>query len=247
VTALAVVDARRLGNVGPVPLGGARAAADLRAYRLKATCEQIEETIEQLKVVCQESRVPVDIRREQGDPIRLMLAYARYHDLAVFGLHSMFEHDVLGDCDVDPARVLKRLIAGGVKPLIAVSGRPRQIRRVLLAFSGSVKSAESIQQFVRLRLWPDITVRILVCDQPREQAEHLLNEATIYCRAHGYDPETCYRPGHPKREILAEAEGWDADIVVIGSDTSSRLTSVFWANTMLHVLRHSERSLFIGA
>lgn len=247
VTALAVVDEKRLGNVGPVPLGGAQAAADLRDYRLKGARERIEETIEQLQAACEQRRVPVSIRREHGDPLGLTLAYARYHDLAVVGLHSMFEYHVLGDCDRVAAHVLRSLIEGGVKPLIAIADRPPPIRRVLLAFSGSVKSAKSMQEFIHLHLWPNAALRILVCGQPQAQAECLLHEASVYCRAHGYDAESCVRLGPPKREILVEAEEWDADIVVIGSHTRHRLESLCGANTMLHIIRHSQRSLFIGA
>jgi nucleotide-binding universal stress UspA family protein len=246
MTAVTVVDEDRLGRVGPVPLGAGGAATELRTHRLAATREQIEETVEQLKQACQESGVPVTIQREQGSPFQLMIDYARYHDLSVFGLRSMFEYNVLGDSDVEPARVLKHLIEGGVRPLLAVADRPRPVSRVLLAYSGSVQSAESMQQFVQLRLWPDVVTRVVVCEHPQGQAEQMLTDATIYCRAHGYEPETRYRMGKAKQEILAEAAEWSADMLVIGSSASSWLASVFRETTMLHLIRHADCPLFVG-
>jgi len=246
VTAVTVLDVERLGRVGSVPLGAAAAAADLREHRLAVTREQIEEALEILEHRCEERGVPLLICREQGSPFHLMIDHARYHDLAVFGLRSMFEYDVLGDADVEPAVVLRDLIEGGVRPLIAASDRDRAIRRVLIAYSGSVQSAESMQQFMQSRLWPDASVRVLVCEHPQDQAEPMLADAVAYCRAHGCEVESRYRAGDPKQEILAEAEEWDADMLVIGSSAKSWLASVFRETTMLHVVRNSTRPLFIG-
>lgn len=91
----------------------------------------------------------------------------------------MFEYELLGDSDVEPANVLRQLIEGGVRPLIAVSDEYRAVRRVLVAYSGSVQSADSLKQFIRLRLWPQAVLRVLVCEHPHEQAQRLLNEAAI--------------------------------------------------------------------
>lgn len=246
LTAVTVLDEKRLARVGPVPLGGGAAASELREHRLNITREQIENALEQLKQCCADQGVPVAVHREEGSPFHLMIEYARYHDVAVFGLRSMFEYDVLGERDVEPATFLRDLIEGGVRPLIATSTRLRPIRRILMAYSGSVRSAESMQQFVHSQLWADAVLRILVCEHPQDQAEQMLTEAGVYCRAHGWEPETKYRPGDPKQEILAEAAEWQADMLVIGSSAQSWLAAVFRETTMLHVVRNAECPLFIG-
>jgi nucleotide-binding universal stress UspA family protein len=246
LTAVTVLDEDRLSRVGPIPLGGAAAAADLREHRLEVTREQIEEALETLKRCCADQGVPITIYREQGSPFHLMIEYARYHDLAVFGLRSMFEYNVLYGSDVEPATFLRQLIEGGVRPLIATSSQLRPIRRVLMAYSGSVQSAESMQQFMHSQLWPDAILRIVVCGHPQDQAERMLTDAAIYCRAHGYEPEIQYRAGDPKQGILAEAAEWGADMLVIGSSTQSWLAAIFRETTMLHIVRNAEYPLFVG-
>lgn len=246
VTAVTVVDESRLGRTGPVPLGGGAAAAELRDHRLEVTRERIEDTLDQLRRLCGENGVPVDVQREQGSPFRLMVDHSRYHDLAIFGLRSMFEYPVLGDADVEPASLIKDLVEGGVRPLLAVPGQYRAIRRVLIAHSGSVQAAQSMKHFVRFRLWPDVTLRILVCEHPQDQGEQLLADAAAYCRAHGYEPETRYWAGEAKQGILAEIGEWNADLLVIGSSARSWLAAVFLGTTMLHLVRHSECALFVG-
>lgn len=74
----------------------------------------------------------------------------------------------------------------------------------------------------------------------------MLTNAAVYCRAHGYEPETRYRAEDPNQGILAEAAQWGADMLVIGSSTQSWLAAIFRETTMLHVIRNVECPLFVG-
>ncbi len=246
LTAVTIVDQQRLGRVGPVPAGGGAAAAELREHRLAVTRERIEEAVEALKAACDEAKVSVAIHREQGQPFQLMIDYARYHDLSVFGLRSMFEYDMLGTSDVDPAGELSRMVIGGVRPIVAVSERYRSIGRVLVAYGGSVRAAEAMKQLVRLRPWPNVNLRILTCGDDGAAAERLLSDAAIYCRQHGHQPELNHRPGSPSKEILAEAASWDADLIVLGTSRSSLFTRTVFGSTALDVIRNADRPLFLA-
>jgi nucleotide-binding universal stress UspA family protein len=246
LTAVTVVDEQRLGRVGPVPAGAGSAAAELRQHRAAVTRDRIEEAVESLKSACEQSGVYLVVHREKGKPFELMVNYARYHDLGVFGLRSMFEYDVIGSPDVKPADVLSRMVVGGVRPIVAVSERFRTIRRVLIAYGGSLRAAETMKQFIRFRLWPDTTVRILSCGVDVSDAERLLTDASIYCRQHGFEPEFKSRQGNPGSEILAEAAEWDADLIVLGTSRSSVLSRALLGTTALHVIRSADRPLFLG-
>lgn len=246
LTAVTVVDQQRLGRIGPTPLGAGGAAIELREHRLAVTRERVEEALEMLKASCEADGVMLSIHREQGSPFNLMVEHARYHDVSIFGLRSMFECDVMGGDDVDPADVLSRMVIGGVRPMIAVSERFRSIRKVLVAYGGSVRAAESLKQFVHLQPWPDVSLRLLTCEQEASEARRLLSDAASYCRLHGFEPELQVRPGSPREEILAEAEAWDADLVVLGISRGSLLTRKIFGTTALEVIRKIDRPLFLG-
>jgi nucleotide-binding universal stress UspA family protein len=164
----------------------------------------------------------------------------------VFGLRSMFEYDLLGTSDVDPAGELSRMVIGGVRPIVAVSERYRSIGRVLVAYGGSVRAAEAMKQFVRLQPWPNVSLRILTCGDDGAAAERLLGDAAVYCRQHGYEPELNHRPGSPSKEILAEAASWDADLIVLGTSRSSLFTRAVFGSTALDVIRNADRPLFLA-
>jgi len=246
LTAVTVVDQQRLSRVGPVPAGAGATAVELREHRAAVTREKIEEAVELLKASCDESNVQVIVQREQGKPFELMVDYARYHDLSVFGLRSMFEHDVIGSSGVKPADVLSRMVLGGVRPIVAVSERFRTIRRVLVAYGGSVRAAETMKQFIRLNPWPEVNVRLLACGGDTPDADRLLSDASIYCRQHGVEPELKHRSGSPGKEILAEAAEWDADLIVLGISRGTAFSRAVFGTTALHVLKNADRPLFFG-
>ena len=246
LTAVTVVDEHRLGRVGPVPAGVGAAAVELREHRVAVTRDLIEQAVESLKSACEESNVHIVVHREQGKPFELMVDYARYHDLSVFGLRSMFEYDILGDSDVKPAEMLSRMVIGGVRPTVAVTERFRSIRRVLIAYGGSMRAAEAMKQFVRLAPWPGASLRILACGGDMSDADRLLSDASIYCRQHGLEPDLKYRPGSASKEILAEAAEWDADMIVLGTSRSSIFSKAVFGTTALHVIRNANRPLFLG-
>ena len=246
LTAVTVVDEPRLSRVGPVPAGGGAAAVELREHRVAVTRERIEEAVDILKTACNESDVQVIIHREQGKPFELMVQHARYHDLSVFGLRSMFEYDLLGSLDVKPADVLSRMVLGGVRPVVAVSERFRPIRRVLIAYGGSVRAADTMKLFIRLNPWPDVSLKLLSCSSDMPDADRRLSDASIYCRQHGVEPEMKYRSGSPGKEILSEAAEWDADLIVLGMSRASIFSRSVFGTTALHVLRNADRPLFFG-
>ncbi len=246
VTAVTVVDEARLRQVGPVPLGASAAAGALRQHRIAVTLEKIDAAVASLEQQCVAEAVPLTVLRERGDPCSLLRQHARYQDLMVFGLRSMFEYDVFAGDDVDPATVLNGLAKAGVSPILAVSEKYRRIRRALVAYDGSMPAAQAMKQFVRLRLWPDIAIQILAADGQDKESQQLLDDARAYCVSHGVDVTAVYRPGAARDEILREASSWGADLIVLGCSGRGRIASTFFGSTALHVLRNTDLPLFLS-
>ena len=246
VTAVTVADIKRLRRVGPVPIGGGGAARDLREHRLQVSQKRVEEAIGEFESACNAAGVKHCVRREEGNPFHLMLSCARYHDLMIFGLRSIFEYGILGDADYKPSDVLTRLITGGVRPLIANSDEYRPVRRVLIAYSGSVESAKTMKRFIQFRLWPEMTLRIVTFQDCVEKGEQVCAEAAEYCRVHGLEPEVQRGVGKPKKGLLGEAADWQADMIVLGSSARSLLSRRVFGETALHVIRKADRPLFLG-
>ncbi len=242
LTGVTVIDIDRLTHIGPTPIGAGGAAEELREHRIHVSEERIEKAIAKFESACKEDGVRYVIDREKGDEFDLMAALSRYHDLMIFGLRSLF------DCGlgVDPPDALARLIGEGVRPILAVSNVFRPIRRVLMAYSGSPESAKTIKWFNQLRLWPDIELRIITCEHPEDKSLQLLADMATYCRSHGMDPETADFGESAHHQILADADQWDADLIVMGNSVRSYLQRKIFGETALHVMQHANRPLFLS-
>ena len=140
--------------------------------------------------------------------------------------------------------MLIQLIAKGVRPILAVAQEHRPVRRVLVAYNGSMESAKAFKRFVQMRLWPDITLKI-VCFDKGGEADQLLADAAGYCRIHGYETEVEHVDGSPDKVLLQHAASWNADLVVMGSSSRARIFQHLLGDTTLHAVRHATIPLFL--
>ena len=241
LTAVTIVDADRLSNVGSVPIGGSQAAQELREFRFEITREIIEEAVRDFKEACEKSGVPYDVVYEEGEPYEHMISAARYHDLKIFGLRHLFEHGVIDE----PPDELVRMVQAGIRPVLAVSEQHRPIRRVVLAYSGSMESSETMRRFVQLNLWPKMLLRIVTFSDSEETGDQRLQDAAAYCRDHGLQPELECVSGSAKDQLLPYAQNWDADLIVVGNSAKNLLLRKLFGETALYMIRHADRPLFL--
>jgi nucleotide-binding universal stress UspA family protein len=242
VTGVTVLDSSRVRCEG-IGLVKAPDRELVRAERMEIARSQIEQSIHDLETACQRADIKHRVVEESGDPFTALIDLARYHDLMVFGLRSVFEYDFLTG---DPESLLIRLVSAGVRPLIAVSENYRSISRVLIAYSGSMESAKAMKRFVQMRLWPEAELRLFTFHPSIEKAHELLIAAEDYCRMHGYRVTHDYNPGDPKTWLLAAANLWQADMIVMGNSARSVLLRKALGDTLLGTLRDTQIPLFLA-
>ena len=215
----------------------------MAAQRLLVTKEKIEEAIGAFESACAADGIKYHVKQEEREvPFDLMISLARYHDLMIFGLRSIFEYNISFE---EPKDTLARLISAGVRPIIAVSDTFRPIQKVLIAYSGSMESAKTMKRFVQLRLWPDAKLKIVTFQSSEDKARQLLYDASEYCRAHGFHVESESNPGSPKDFLLPMATLWQADMIVMGNSARNLLVKQVLGETALHIIRNADRPLFL--
>jgi nucleotide-binding universal stress UspA family protein len=243
VTGVTVVDVRRLSAVGPIPIGAEGAAEELREHRLHVASEHVDRFIAKFERACHREGVPHNVLREEGDAFKLMASLCRYHDLTIFGLRSVFEYFFE---DVDSGQLLCRLVCCGVRPMLAESSAYRPIRRVLVAYSGSIGSAKTLKQFVQMRLWPEATMRIATFGARDGRDPTKLEDAAEYCQAHGLEPELDRPADSARHHLLPYADAWDADLIVMGNSVHGFVVRQLFGEVALHTIQHTDRPLFLS-
>jgi nucleotide-binding universal stress UspA family protein len=241
---VAVTDPLRLEWTGPRPIGmGVETlTAELREERLQRATADIAAAKEIFAEQCRRADLSHGFSEQTGDPFEIVEQLVRYQDMCVFGLRGLFEHDVVPE----PRDALERLVAGGVRPILAVGEEYRPIRRVLVAYSGSLESAKTFKHFVLAGLYPEAAVRVIHFGSNAAASVGLLDHAAAYFRSHGREVDTDHVAGDPEREIIPYAKAWGADLIVAGNSAKNLLLRRLFGETALSLLRESPLPLYLS-
>lgn len=244
ISVLSVVDVDRLSYLGPVPLGAGKYAQDMRKGRIARSHSLDENAIATFEAACEEAGVPVRVVRQESDPLEAVTSDWRYHDLCVLGARGWFDHGVVED----PQDALLKLIAGGVRPVLAVTDEIRPMRKALIAYNGSLESAKTMKQFLQMALWPDMEIHIVCVGKPKggEDAKTLLEQAAAYCRLYGYEPALDHIEGEARDVLLSTAKTTEADVIVMGSSYRKMLMLKRFGKNALGLIKSSEVPLFLS-
>ncbi len=242
ITGVTVMDVKQLKQVGPVPLGGGAYASKLREKRLTITEERIEEAIEKFKEKCSESNILTKIERETGDLFESMIAHARYNDVTIFGLKSLFDYGFTSE----PKDALIRLVSQGVRPIIAVSPKFRTIHKVLIAYSGSMESAKAMRRYVQLNPWRNVSLRIVHFGKNDDNTAQFLTDAAEYCSDHGFTTETEVVEKPARDHLIEYAQQNNMDLIVMGNSIRNLIFRHLLGDTVLNAIQQSDRPLFLA-
>ncbi len=229
-------------DMGPIPIGAGESARELREHREAQMREVLEHAVTHFQTSCKSAKIAHDVIRETGNAFSAIISASRYYDVIVCGLRNLFAHGVVDE----PPNELVRLVEEGVRPLIAVGEDYREIKRVLIAYSGSTESAKTMKRFIEQRHWPDATLKIVTFDTDREAADTRLAEARHYCELHGFKPEIEAVAESPSSSLLPYAQGWNADLIVLGNSAKRLLLRRIFGETALNIVGNADRPLFLS-
>lgn len=243
---LSVVNRDELRNVGPVPLGAGHYAEHLGEDRIQRSVAAAEQAIETFSAACSAAGIPCRVMREEGDPFEHLVRAWRYNDLCLLKARGWFDHGIIPE----PENALLRLIANGMRPLLAVPDTVHPVRRVLIAYNGSLESAKAMKQFLQAPLWRGVEGHLLCTGAPKtgEKAERLLAAAADYARDHGFALNVSNPPSDaaPWQVLLRHAAETGADAIVLGSSYRRVLFSQRFGRNAINLIRAAELPLFLS-
>lgn len=241
VTGVTITDLAKLANVGPVPLGGGAAAAELSHQRIADAEQRIAECVASYRTACQAEGITAHVHQEAGDIIDEITKLWRYNDIVIFGLRGLFEYGVIHN----PDDLLIRIVKYGIRPILAVDKEFRDINNVMIAYNGSLEAAKAMKYFVQSRIYPDAKLRIVSFEKRHDDPQELLSDAQKYCALHGFDVETDFVDADPRDNLIDYADTNGMDLIVMGSTGRSRLTEYFLGDTVLHAIKNCHIPLYL--
>lgn len=195
----------------------------------------------QFSRACESANIKYRTVHPESDPLSYLVAEARHHDLLVFGLRGLFDQTIIPD----PEATIAWLIRHDVSPILAVAPEYREIRRVMIAYSGSAQSADAMKRFVQMRPWPDAAVQIVTFERKTAAADDLLGAAGEYCQAHDMPVELLRGQGSARAQLLPMAKEHDADLIVLADSYHNLLLHSTLGDVTRDIVRQADRPLFL--
>ena len=225
-------DVRRLGG----PYQAAGALPDRTPWHVRFV-PLPEGAIAAVKAAMIDAGLPYDVIREEGPPMEVLAQVWRYHDLCLLGVRGWFDHGVVAE----PSNTLLKLISQGVRPLYSVTEQTREIRKVMIAYNGSMESAKAMKQYAQFNLWPDAETQVVCLGKPKsgENADDMLDHAVEYLGAHGIAAEAMHVTGKFSAPVFDHSREMGADLVVMGSNYRRILAFETFG---IHARRMTEKS-----
>ena len=243
LTGVTIVNTKKLENVGPVPAGASAYAQRMREKKINVSKEGTEEAISMFKEHCSNQQVVCRrIQYEQGDTFEAMIDEARFNDLIVFGLRSIFEYGFV----TDPDKAIIKLLRNGVRPILAVAENYRPVQNVVVAISGSMESAKALRDFLLLNPWPKANIRFVHFKHHKEPEPFLLEKASDYCQAHEFEVHTEIVEGNPRSDLLSYAHDHQADLIVMGNSSQNIIQRSLLGDTVLETIHSADIPLFLS-
>ncbi|MDG1361229.1 MAG: universal stress protein [Phycisphaerales bacterium] len=241
IVGIAVMDETLVDPAESAPIGGGAAAMELRKDRTAAVEAGMNDAIATFNRMVGEAGIPHRAERFFGDAQEALADALRLADLAIVGIRHAFDYGTIAHEDDFLGRVAR---ASG-RPILAMTTPARPIDRVMVAYDGSIASANALRAFAVLNGFSPSMVRVVHCREDEVDSDRLLAEGAEYLRLHGHEAETIALEGSPTDAVLEHAETWNADLLVMGAVGRRGLSRLFLGDTASNTLGRSKVPLFI--
>jgi nucleotide-binding universal stress UspA family protein len=238
VTGLAVIDAgpveteARGESLREESLRGAHYTASVQQDLTSETRKRAQRLLSDFEEAVEAAGVNHEQHVRQGLPFNRIIDEMRFHDVLVMGEtpHYLYSQPQ------QQTKTLARVVRDTQAPTLVVrEEREPPVRRVVVAFDGGNSSVRALHAFAQLQPFGTETeVTLLhVHDDLPQASERLLKQARDYLSAHGLAARTVsIEGGRPHKQINAHVEETEADVVVAGARSVSRLRWLtFGSNT----------------
>ena len=246
VTGLAVID---MGSIEAGTRGGGIGSMYLMDDLRKDLTEEARDTAHQLigefEDAMQGMGVDYDAHVKEGVPFERIVEDAKYHDLLVMGNepHFFYSHPE------EKTRTLARAVRDSVAPIFVVRHAYRPVNRVLIAYDGSGPAARTLQYYVHLSPFgqePALEVLHVHGRGAKDDSELMMRLVKEYLGKHGFKARTSSISGDdPVQAITDYASKTEADTVVLGGHSVSKLRQLAFGSTTASLLEESPAPLFL--
>lgn len=247
LTGLAVVDLKSIGQQAQGGGIGSMYYAEQVEERLTETARaKAAGLVAAFSAAAQAAGVRADNQVLEGTPVEEITSVMNYYDLLLVGKspHFFYSHPQ------ELTNTLVEVIRRSLGPVLVVGDTYRPVARVLIAYDGTLHAGRALRSYVQLRPFgralPTDLLHVYKDEEDRLHSEHLLRQAQTYLKAHGIAAHTLSTQGdHPAQQILDHVQYRQADLLVVGARSVSRIEQMISGSVTKTLLEDAPVPLFM--
>ena len=203
---LALGDEAISNQLQATPMGGGVAAKELRESREESIESGMHDAIARFNEVCAAEGIEGHVIEAHGEAIGVIVEQLKLMDLGIFGIRRTFDYGA----GTHPDDFLAQVAKAARRPILAVATPAKPIKRVLVAYDGSLPAADALRSFAVLHAFDPEIIRVVTCKDGAIDADAQVNDAISYLESHGYTAEGGTMDGIPATVILQHASSFKA-------------------------------------
>lgn len=249
ITGLVVIDLEGIkSSIGPLPPGVSFYAKELEHTRIEKNFQHVDALLDKFRDACSKAGVKHRTGKDQGSPSKTITAKSLYYDVLIMGLKTHYEFDI----EDKPGGALGDILGETITPVFAVPQDyfppqdPKERRKALFPFDGSLAAARTMQRFVQLANPINTEVHLLISHESKVEGDNILNHAEKYLKIHGINNiEKIYTNENIIRFISKNLLDWP-DLFVLGAHSKKGIFDFMLGSLSRFLIQEDTKPLFIG-
>lgn len=191
--------------------------------------------LDEFAAECGARNIPCSAAVETGIPGEVIAREAVAHDLLILARGGTDRPEQ--GLRVDP--LIHAVIRGSIRPVLVPGPGFRDLRRMVVAYDGSIHAARALQVAAMLGNRPDIDCVLLIVAGSAEIGQETLAPAEAYLSHHGVHARKEVILGTRPSDVICEvAQSTGADLLVMGAFGHTPIREMIFGSTTDKVLSH---------
>ncbi len=229
-------------SIGPVPRGALYYAEKLEEFKKQEAYERIENLLKTLRETCEKANVSHKEAECKGCPSNRILEASNFYDLVIMGLETYFHFETREK----PGDSLVKVLDHAITPIMAVPAEYKTLRKVLVAYDGSIAASRTLHHFIHFANAYDFEITLLSSHDDMDAGYYYLKQAKEYLIVNGLTNITLeWTPENIINALEEKYMDW-ADLIVAGIHSKKGILEFFVGSFIKHLIGVAEKPLFLG-
>ena len=205
-----------------------------------------KERLEGFAQECASREISCSTEIRTGIPAEVISRIAVGHDIV---LMSRTGYSRVGEMQTRIHPLVSQVIRDSTRPVLVAGMKARDgkdVRKILVAFDGSVHAARALLIAAELGSRPGVECTLLTVSSVEEEGHEILAPAEAFLYHHGVTPRKQVVIGSKPSEIICEATvSSQADILIMGAYGHTPVREMLFGSTTERVLSHCDTTVIL--